>query len=186
MPLNKTACRQSVRVATRATSAANGRTKALMSSTAGKTSKASRVQVRESTKNGNGPKVPRQTPRHQEESVWEVGEEEDVSSDEAVEDNTNSVISAQGRERPSTLHAKYGTRSEHRNKEHPPDPYLVQTHREPPASNRRDGAAVYVEDQSANASIWREPGGRLGHRTASDGYINVVRVGTGKVLDLAR
>jgi len=29
--------------------------------------------------------------------------------------------------------------------------------RQPPASNRRDGAAVYVEDQTANASTWREP-----------------------------
>jgi len=129
MPLNKTACRRSARVATRATSAANDRTKALVSTTAGKTSKTSRVEVRKSTKNGNGPKVPRQTPRHQEESEWEVGEEDDVSSDEAVEGNTNSVSSAQGRERPSTLPAKYGTRGEHRNKEHPRDPKLVQTHR---------------------------------------------------------
>jgi len=157
MPLNKTACRRSARVATCASSAANGRTKALVSTTAGKTSKTSRVQVRKSTKIGNGPKVPRQTPRHQEESEMEVGEEKDVSSDEAVEGNTNTVGSAQGRERLSTLRAKDGTRGEHRNKKHPRDLYWVQTHREPPASNRCDGAAVYVVDHWANASTWREP-----------------------------
>jgi len=157
MPLNKTACRRSARVATCATSAANGRTKALVSTTAGKTSKTSRVQVRKSTKIGYGPKVPRQTPRHQEESEMEVGEEEDVSSDETVEGNTNTVGSTQGRERSSTLHAKDGTRGEHRNNKHPHDLYLVQTHREPPAFNRHDGAAVYVVDHSTNAFTWREP-----------------------------
>jgi len=180
MPLNKTACRRSARVATRATSAANGRTKALVSTTPGKMSKTSRMQARKSTKNSNSPKVPRQMPTPQEESDLEVGEEEDVSSDEAVKGNTNSISSAQGRERPRTLYAKDGTR----NKEHPRDLYLVQTHSQPPAtdgaamcledqtanasvwreprqtpaSNRRDGAAVYMEDQTANASTWREPG----------------------------
>jgi len=157
MPLNKTARRRSARVATHATAAPNDLTKALVSTTAGETSKTSRVQVRKSTKKGNCPKVPRETPSHQEESEWEVGEKEDVSSDEAVEGNANSISSAQGREHPSALHAKYGTRGEHRNKKHPRDLYLVQTHREPPASNRRDGAAVYVVDHSTNASTWRKP-----------------------------
>jgi len=117
---------------------------AWVSTTSGKTSKTSWVQARKSTKNGNGSKVLRQTPRHQEESEWVVGEEEDVSSDEAVEGNTNSIRSAQGRERPSTLHAKDGTSGEHsfeylpepignehrnkdgQNKEHPRDSYLEQ------------------------------------------------------------
>jgi len=99
MSLNKTACRRLARVATRATSAANSRTKALVSITPGKTSKTSSVQARKSTKNCNSPKVPRQTPRHQEVSEWGVGEEENVSSDEAVEGKTSSVGSAQGRVR---------------------------------------------------------------------------------------
>jgi hypothetical protein len=145
MPPKKTACRRSARVAARATSAATNRTKASMSTTPDKMSKTGRLQARKSAKNGCSPKVPRQMPRHQEESEWEDWNRENVSSDEAVEDKANSVVSAQGRERQNALRGKDRTkggdsleylpvpsrnaRRHHNgeNKEQPPDTPPAQT-----------------------------------------------------------
>ena len=155
MPLNKTACRRSARVATRATAAANNRTKASLSTTPGKTSKTSRLQAQKPANDGKRPRVPRQMLRRQEESEWEEWDRENVSSDEVVENTADPVSSDQGRERQSALRGRdetmggdsldyfpvpsrnARTHQDGKNKEQPLGTPRARTRREPTASGWR-------------------------------------------------
>jgi hypothetical protein len=113
-------------------------------------------------------------PRHQEESEWEDWNRENVSSDKAVENTANSVVSAQGRERQSALRDKDRTkggdsleylpvpsrnaRRHHNgeNKEQPPDTPPAQTRGESTTSEGRVAAEDEAHYRRPPASSWRD------------------------------
>ena len=174
MPLKKTACRRSARVATRAKAAVSNQTKSSKSTPPSQMSKTGRLQARKSAINSDGPEASRRMPRYQEDSEREEWNRKSVPSDEAVEEETDSVVSAQGRERQNALrgdvelevgnsfdflpapsrNARMHENS--KNKEQPPDVYTARTHREPTASEWRAASEDEAYYRQPPASSWRD------------------------------
>ena len=111
-------------------------------------------------------------PRRQEESEWEEGDRENVSSDEVVENTADPVSSAQGRERQSALRGRdetmggdsleylsvpsrnARTHQDGKNKEQPLDTPLARTRKEPTASEWRVASEDEAYYRQPPASSW--------------------------------